>query len=278
LHAHFGTNTATVACMTSSLSGIPYSFTVHGPEEFDRAPGLGLAHKIARAGFVVAISEFGRGQLMRWCASEHWPKIKVVRCGLDERFLKSSSVPVPDNARVVCVGRLVEQKAQLVLVEAAAILKARGIAIEVRLIGGGEMQPQIEAAVARYGLHEKVKLLGWLSAADVHREMNEARVIAQPSLAEGLPVALMEALALCRPVVTTRIAGIPELIDREVGWVVSPGSAEELAAALSDALAAPTTILDGMGRVGRERVVARHDITIEAGRLRTLFGEGQKVG
>ncbi len=278
LHAHFGTNTAAVACMTSALSGISYSFTVHGPEEFDRAPGLGLGHKIARARFVVAISEFGRGQLMRWCASEHWPKIKVVRCGLDARFLRSDSVPVPDNTRVVCVGRLVEQKAQLVLVEAAAILKSRGIPIEVRLIGGGEMQPQIEAAVARHELRDQVKLLGWLSAADVQREMNEARLIAQPSLAEGLPVALMEALALSRPVVTTRIAGIPELIDGQVGWVVSPGSAEELATALSDALAMPTSKLDEMGRIGRQRVLLRHDIAVEAERLRMLFGGARNVG
>lgn len=273
LHAHFGTNSATVAMLASLLSGIPYSFTVHGPEEFDRAPGLGLRTKARLAKAVIAISEFGRGQLMRWTDQSDWQKIRIVHCGLDAQFLGQEPTPPPRTHRVVCVGRLVEQKAQLILVQAAALLKGRGIPIEIRLVGDGEMRGVIEAAIAREGLQETVKLLGTRSAEEVRGEMIAARVVAQPSLAEGLPVALMEAFALARPVVTTQIAGIPELVDASCGWVVPPGSALRLADALADAMSRSEDELAAMGVVGRSRVLARHEIQMEVSKLASILAE-----
>jgi colanic acid/amylovoran biosynthesis glycosyltransferase len=271
LHSHFGTNSTTVAMLASSLGGVPFSFTVHGPEEFDRAPGLGISEKIARCKFVVAISAFGRGQLMRWSRSSDWNKIHIVRCGLDDLFLAEEPTPVSETARVVCVGRLVEQKAQLILVEAAAILRDRGVAIEVRLVGDGEMRPQIERAIEHFRLHEQVRILGWKSAADVRDEMRACRIVTQPSLAEGLPVAIMEALALARPVVTTQIAGIPELVDAGCGWVVASGDAVALADALQAALECDSSTLTRLGSEGRRRVIERHHIDNEAARLAGLF-------
>lgn len=273
LHAHFGTNSATVAMLASILASIPYSFTVHGPEEFDRAPGLGLSRKASHAKAVMAISEFGRGQLMRWSSQHDWHKLRIVRCGIDAQFLNQPPTPPANKPVIVCVGRLVEQKAQLVLVEAAALLKERGVECEVRLIGEGEMRGVIESAVLKHQLQDRVLLLGARSAEEVRREMLAARLVVQPSLAEGLPVALMEAFALARPVVTTQIAGIPELVDSSCGWIVPAGSASRLADALADALARPTAELAAMGVVGRSRVKERHDIQIEVSRLASILAE-----
>jgi len=127
VHAHFGTNSTTVAMLVHALGGPGYSFTCHGPEEFDRPLALKLGEKIEAAEFVVAVSEFGRSQLFRWCGHAHWKKIQVIHCGVDSSFLSSSEThpELPDVPRFVCVGRLAEQKGQLLLIEAAARLKAR---------------------------------------------------------------------------------------------------------------------------------------------------------
>ena len=273
VHAHFGTNSTTVAMLCRLLGGPTFSFTVHGPEEFDRARGDGLAlsDKLQHARFGVVISNFGRGQLMRWTRSQDWPKIKIVRCGIDSTFLDAPPSPVPANDRVVCVGRIVEQKAQLILVEAVKLLRDRGIRINLRLIGDGPMRPQVETLVSRYGLGDRVDLLGSRSADDVRQEMLASRVVAQPSLAEGLPVAIMEAMALRRPVVTTQIAGIPELVDSTCGYLVAAGSAEQLADALADAMGSDDPKLTRMGEVGRERVIERHRADDQARILRELF-------
>ncbi len=272
LHAHFGTNPATVALLTRTLGGPPYSFTVHGPEEFDRPAALSLTTKIEHAAFVVAISSFGRSQLFRWCDRAHWPKVHVVHCGLDVAFLGAEPVPVPHAPRLVCVGRLTEQKGQLLLLEAVAMLMAEGIECELILAGDGPMRPTVEAEIRRLELGERVRITGWVSGADVRREIESARALVLPSFAEGLPVVLMEALALGRPVVTTYVAGIPELVrDGVHGWLVPAGSADDLAAALREALSAPRERLEAMGKAGAARVAQRHDVRQEAAKLAALF-------
>lgn len=273
VHAHFGTNSTTVAMLCHVLGGPTYSFTIHGPEEFDRARGDGLAllDKVRLAKFAVTISEFGRGQLMRWTRSQDWPKILVVRCGLDSIFLDAPAVAASAEPRVVCVGRLVEQKAQLILVEAVMLLKHRGVAIQLRLIGDGPMRGQIEELVAKHGLANEVILLGSKSATDVRQEMLAARIVTQPSLAEGLPVAVMEGMALRRAIVSTQIAAIPELVDSSCGWIIPPGSAERLADALQAALATQDGKLADMGEEGRRRVLERHRADVEAKRLRDVI-------
>ena len=133
------------------------------------------------------------------------------------------------------------------------------------------MRPQIEAMIDEHQLKDRVHLLGARSAADVRQEMLESRLVAQPSLAEGLPVAIMEAMALRRPVVTTQIAGIPELVDATCGWVIAAGSAEQLADALAAAMRTDDAALTRMGEIGRERVIERHRADDQAKILRGLF-------
>lgn len=272
IHAHFGTNGAEVAMLCSLLTGVPYSFTVHGPDEFDRPEYLGLPAKVEHAAFVCVVSSFTGSQLCRWIPAEQWSKIKLVRCGLDADFLASEpSSTVPKN-RLVAVGRLSEQKGHLVLLEALAILARAGVPFELTLAGDGPLRPDIERRIRDLGLEGKVDLAGWMSNAEVRRAIREARALVLPSFAEGLPVVLMEALALGRPVIATYIAGIPELVaEGECGWLVPAGSAEQLAGAIRQCLDASDSVIGAMGSAGRARVQAQHDIAREVQKLAALF-------
>lgn len=271
LHAHFGTNPAAVARLVHLLSGIPYSFTVHGPEEFDAPVGLALPAKMADASAVVAISSFGRSQLMRWSPFAGWGKIAVVRCGVDALFAAAEPPPPVDAPELCCVARLSGQKGLPLLIEAATLLARRGAAFHLTLVGDGEMRGEIEAMIARAGLGGAVTITGYLAAADVRARIAASRAMVLGSFAEGLPVVIMEALALGVPVVTTAIAGIPELVDESCGWVVPAGSVEALADAMGAALAADPARLREMGRVGRARVLEMHDADRNAAALAALF-------
>ncbi len=272
VHAHFGTNSTTVAMLCRALGGPPYSFTVHGPEEFDKAEAIALTEKIKRAAFVVAISSFGKSQLYRWCEHEQWSKIQVIHCGVDDMFLTQAPIPVPDQPRLVCVGRLCEQKGHLLLLEAAGQLVAEGLSFMLVLVGDGPLRTEIETMITRLGLQDHVEITGWASNSEVHQHILASRAMVLPSFAEGLPVVVMEALALSRPVISTYVAGIPELVEPEIcGWLVPPGSVEALTNAMRTALQLPVEKLEQMGRVGAFRVAQQHDAAIEASKLAALF-------
>lgn len=280
LHAHFGTNATTVAMLCRALGGPSFSFTVHGPEEFDRPEALKLRDKVAAAAFVVAISEFGRSQLMRWARLQDWPKLKVVHCGLEPGYGNVHPPKpdpcqrgiAPDTSHLVCVGRLVEQKGQLLLIEAVARLRQEGVQIKVVLAGDGEMRAAVEQAVLRHGLSGCVRITGWLSSDQVREEIRSARALVLPSFAEGLPVVLMEAMALGKPVVSTWVAGIPELVrHQEDGWLVPAGSIAALADAIAACLSAAPTMITDMGIRARLRVAERHNVDASARRLQRHF-------
>ena len=276
LHVHFGTNSAEVAMLAHVLGGPRWSFTVHGPEEFDKAPLLGLPEKIRRCTFVAAISSYGRGQLYRLLRHSDWPKVKVVPCGVDAEFCSGAQSPPPLSRRLACVGRLTEQKGQMLLVEAAYLLAARGTRFELVLAGGGELREEIEAEIARSGLDNAVRITGWISSAAVREELLAARALVLPSFAEGLPVAIMEAMALRRPVISTYVAGIPELVKPgENGWLVPAGDVEALAEAMQVCLDAPLDVLVRMGEAARSRVRLRHDADAAADVLVREMGETQ---
>jgi glycosyltransferase involved in cell wall biosynthesis len=272
IHNHIGENSASVAMLAAVLSGIPFSMTIHGPSEFDRPTQLALGEKIHRAAFTVAVSEFTRSQLYRWSNPADWPKIHVVHCGLDGTFLGVGTTAIPEARRLVCVGRLTEQKGPFVLVEAARRLAAEGRTFELLLIGDGPLRQPIEELIERLGLEEYVRLAGVRGIETVRDELLRARALVLPSFAEGLPRVLMEALALGRPVISTYVAGIPELVVPGLcGWLVPAGSVEALVEAMRDALSAATADLERMGRAGAARVAERHDGAVEMVKLAGLL-------
>jgi colanic acid/amylovoran biosynthesis glycosyltransferase len=266
LHAHFGTNSAEVAMYVHSLGGPPYSCTVHGPEEFESP--MCLAEKVGRSAFIAAISSYGRSQLYLRCTTADWPKIHVVRCGVEPAFYQDAGLEAPRDHRLVCVGRLCEAKGQLLLIEATAQLRSKGVKVELVLAGDGPLRGEIEASIKRHGLGEHIRITGWISSEGVRREILAARALVLPSFAEGLPVVIMEAMTLRKPVLSTYVAGIPELVrNGENGWLIPAGSLQELADVMQDCLAKTSQEIAHMGAAAFERATTLHSIDVEAAKL-----------
>lgn len=271
VHVHFGTNPTAVARLASKLGNIGYSFTAHGPDEFDAPVSIHLPAKIADARFVVAISDFGRSQLLRWARPADWHKVAVVRCGVADGFRTASpDAGGLDSRTLVCVARLDAQTGIPLLLQAAAML-AQLDDFSLRIIGDGALRPDLEAAIASLGLSRQVTLVGWLSPDGVRQKLMDARAMVLPSFADGLPDVLMEALALGRPVIATAIAGVSELVDAQTGWLVRAGSAEALADAMRAALRASPDTLVRLGEARHARVCRDHDLHHNAGQLAALL-------
>jgi colanic acid/amylovoran biosynthesis glycosyltransferase len=273
MHAHFGTNAAAVVMLANAVGGPSYSFTVHGPEEFDAPKALSLGQKLDRSAFAIAVSQFGRSQLCRWAALSTWPRLHVVHCGID-RALFACPAPMADRTdlRLVSIGRFAEQKGQLVLLQALAKLRQHRSDIHLTLVGDGEMRGVIEQMIEDLGLTDAVTLPGWQDEVGVRTELAAAHALVMPSFAEGLPVVIMEAMAAGRPVIATLIAGIPELvIEGKTGWLVPAGDVDALATAISELAQTTVDRLTEMGQAGHVRAFARHDVSGEAAKLADLF-------
>lgn len=271
VHAHFSTNAATVAMLCHRLGGPRYSFTVHGPDELEQLVENSVGDKAQHAAFVIAISAYCRDRLQAYLPEHLHARVKIVPCGLDLRDYPSDPGPPPMSARLLSVGRLCPQKGQAEIPAAIAAAADTAPGLSVVLIGDGESRAAIEREIAATATGGKVKLLGWRTNAEVRRRIGETRALLLPSHAEGLPIVIMEAFAMGRPVITTRIAGIPELVDDSCGWLVEPGDGAALAEAIRAVMAASKAKLAKMGKEGRKRVMARHDLDRIAPRLIALF-------
>jgi colanic acid/amylovoran biosynthesis glycosyltransferase len=274
VHAHYSNNAAAVAMLAHSLGGPGYSFTVHGPDELVEPARNNLALKTREAAFAVAISDYARSRI----AAEAGPdvRIQVVRCGIPiERF---TVTPPPAEARLVCVGRLCANKGQVFIPAAIAALKDEFPDLTVELVGDGEDRQRIEAEIERHRVVDRVRLSGWLDSAAVLERIRAARFLLLPSFAEGLPIVLMEALASGRPVLTTPVAGIPELVDEGCGWLFAPGDSAALASAIRAALTAPADEIAAKAAEGRERVERLHDVEDSAQTLLAAFREAAGGG
>lgn len=279
VHAHFGGNSTEVALLIKLLNGPGYSFTVHGPEEFDKPEFIHLGFKISNAAFVVAITSFCRSQLYRWSPYAEWKKVKVVRCGIEPEFHKNLPADFPVEPRLVCVGRLCEQKGQLILLEAASKLNARGISFQLVLAGDGEMRAEIEREIDVRGLKSQVHITGWISSAQVREEILKSRALVLPSFGEGLPVVIMEAMALKRPVISTYIAGIPELVQDGVnGFLCPAGDVNRLADQMEKCLRAGSEQLTQFGERAQTSVLEMHDSMTEAKKLAAYFEVAIEAG
>lgn len=276
VHAHFGTNSTEVVLLANLLTNIPYSFTVHGPEEFDKPLSLHLREKIRHSKFVCAISSFGRSQLFRWADYNDWNKVKIVRCGLDNSFLQGQPV-VSESKNVkqlLCIGRLCEQKGQLLLLQSLKEVLDCGHQVKLILAGDGDMRPEIERFVSKHGLQNNVEITGWISSIQVKQYLVQSDAMILPSFAEGLPVAIMEAMSVGRPVITTYIAGIPELItNKENGFLFAAGDITAIKNAIINFLRMSDKEHHEMVSLAYKSVDENHNIVSEAKKLGSLIRE-----
>jgi glycosyltransferase involved in cell wall biosynthesis len=280
VHVHFANVAADVALLAAHYGeggrgASSWSFTMHGPTEFGDAAGHRLASKVERARFVICISDFCRSQLMALVDREHWRKLRIVHCGVDpERFAPADGPQAAGQPlQVLTVGRLVSVKGQAVLIEAIAELARRRRDAQLTLVGDGPDRARLEALVSRLGIRDLVRFAGVVAQTETPGWYARADVFCLPSFAEGVPVVLMEAMATGLPVVTTPIAGIPELVEDEVsGILVPPGRVDALADALA-ALADAPERRRAMGEAGRRRVMEDFDTDRSALRLRRILLE-----
>jgi colanic acid/amylovoran biosynthesis glycosyltransferase len=273
VHAHFATNATAICLLSKVLGGPTYSFTVHGPDEFVDSSKLHFPIKVASAEFVSAISFYCRSQIALAARLKDLSKIMIVRCGIDLNDFPYEKNNLPETQSLVCVGRLCPQKGQVFFPEVVARLKADFPNLKLVLVGDGEDRSSIERQIAKLALQDMIHLVGWKSNADVREAICKSRGLLLPSYAEGLPVVIMEALALGRPVVSTYIAGIPELVTRDCGWLVPAGSADDIEAALRQLLALSNDEVNQKGESGRKRVERFHDIQKSAQLLKEKFSE-----
>lgn len=277
IHAHFATHPAAAAMMIHRLTGLPYSFAAHAHDIFvDTAM---LCAKLEGAAFVVSISEFNRRLMEKLCPSVSKDRIHVIHCGIDPQQFCPVPRPIDRTPwRLLCVASLQEYKGQCYLIDACHFLHQQGIDFECQLVGGGSDRPELERQIVALGLGNCVHLLGPRSQDEVAELVAAADAFVLPSVIqsngkmEGIPVVLMEAMACELPVVSTRISGIPELVeDGETGLLVPPRDAQALAAALSK-LYHNRQAASEMGRLGRQKVLAEFTLADSVSRLSDLIG------
>jgi colanic acid/amylovoran biosynthesis glycosyltransferase len=276
VHAHYATYPALAAWICRRLIDVPYSFTAHAHDLFIQQ--CHLREKLADAAFVVPVSEFNRAFLARHDGTTRTPQ-HVIHCGIDlETYPYRPRVPPPDRAvNALCVASLQEYKGHRFLLEALAAPSLERINLD--LVGDGELRPQLERFAARLGVTDRVRFHGSLTEPEVMSLLATADLFVLPSTVarsgqmDGVPVALMEALACGVPVVATRLSGIPELIrDDETGLLAEPADAGGLRRALERLLGDPAAARRRV-EAGRRLVERDFDGRVSAARLARLFLE-----
>jgi len=292
LHVHFGNEGAAVGALVKALSGASLSITIHGPDEFDDVPGQRLRQKIETADQVICISQYARSQLMRLSDPAQWPKLWLCHLGIDcEQFVPQRCSPssaqvtttLPHGGfhsrrctqaraiQLLSVGRLAPAKGHSLLLQACAILLDRGVALQLQLVGDGPERSRLQQLARDLGLSEIVRFSGALTSPEVRAALQQAHVFVLPSLAEGIPVVLMEAMASGVACVSCPVNGIPELITHEhTGLLAPPGDAESLATQLQR-LATDPALRARLANAGRHRVETAFNAACNLDRLAGLL-------
>lgn len=274
LHNHFANSGATVGMIAAHIASIPWSVTLHGISETDHPAGMLLPEKLRRADFVSCASYFMRGQAMRLVEPSHWAKMHIVRCGIDIAELPVSGDGFDGPPSLICIGRIAPEKGYFGLLEALAALVARGVNFSLVVVGDGPASQNVKGYAAELGLSDHIRFEGALPEAETLMALSQSELLVLPSLMEGLPVVLVEALALGRPVLASRVAGIPELVEEgKSGLLFTPSDWNDLTAKLAIMIERRAEWND-MGRAGRSRVEQAFRIEVAAEALAHLFGAG----
>jgi glycosyltransferase involved in cell wall biosynthesis len=272
LHIHFGGPVASVGRIAAAAYRFPYSLTLHGPDEFSDEALFHLREKLANASFVICISDFSRSQVMRLLPPEQWDKLHVIRLGVDtDIFLPRPARSFASPVELVCVGRLVAAKGQMVLLQALLHLIQKGHHLRLTLVGDGPSRNVLRKFVKTNGLADVVHFAGPCTHEETQAYLAQADIFVLPSLAEGLPVALMEAMASQLPCISTYVGGVPELITNEVdGLLVSSSSTSRLTDAI-ERLASDPKLRGRLGEAAREKVLQDYRLRENVQKLAALF-------
>ena len=277
LHNHFANSAATVGLLASKFLGIRWSFTMHGISETDYPAGLMLGRKIEAAEFVACVSWFGRAQGMRLVRADHWHKMHVIRCGLPFDRLPLKSPAEANIKTMICVGRLSPEKGQAGILRAFANLRARHPELMLRLVGDGPDRTSLEALAKELGLSDAVTFAGRLPEEETLAEIARADLLVLPSFMEGLPIVLMEAMAVGVPVIASRVAGIPELVeDGETGLLFTPSDWDELASRI-DFLLGDEAQRTRLTEKAKAKIASEFDTRTSAEQLARLFSSPGEV-
>ena len=270
LHNHFANSAATVGFLAAGMIDLPWSFMIHGISESDYPAGNTLPAKVRAARFVACASWFGRAQAMRVVEPDHWPKIQVVRCGLPVNQV-TRATPERSGRNVICVGRLSPEKGQSGLLDIFASIRQRVGDARLILVGSGPDERILRSQAERLGLGEAVQFAGRLSEADTLTAIAAADVLVVSSFMEGLPIVLMEAMALGTAVIAPRLAGIPELIeDGHNGLLFTPSNWMELEQRI-ERLLGDGALRARLADRARETIATDFDIARSATVLASLF-------
>jgi colanic acid/amylovoran biosynthesis glycosyltransferase len=271
VHVHFANPAASVALVATRLGGLAFSLSVHGIDGYDDVLRNNVPAKVREAVFVRCISHFGRSQLMRFTPIDLWPKLRIVRCGVFRDEFARRPLPRGPARRITCVGRVCPSKGQAVLLEAAGLLRDRGLDFELSFLGGGEDLEALRERAAHMGLAGVVTFAGPTGHEQVKEELSRADLFVLPTFAEGIPIALVEAMACGIPVISTFVAGIPELVeDGKSGFLTPPSDAAHLADTIESILRGRVDLEPVLARAA-QTVRERYDVTLNTRELAALF-------
>jgi colanic acid/amylovoran biosynthesis glycosyltransferase len=270
VHIHFA---STVGLFIEKVFPITISITIHGPAEFEEMKAFHLPEKIEAAAFVCAISSFGRSQLMKASDPSQWHKIELLPLGIDpNKFMPGCTASLERTCfEVISVAQLIPVKAQHILIDAIAKLVQDGRRVRLRLVGEGPDRASLEKHILECGLSGNVTLEGAVNQDQLRRLYRDSDVFALASFAEGVPVVLMEAMAMEIPCVATWIAGIPELIQNEVdGLLVAPSDVGQLSAAIRRLMDDPDLCMR-IAKAGRHKIIQQYNLSVNTGYLARAF-------
>jgi colanic acid/amylovoran biosynthesis glycosyltransferase len=271
VHVHFANASSTVALIASKIFEIQYSITVHGPDEFYDVGYYHLSSKIAGAAFLCCISHFCRSQLMKASSPEQWDKFELSRLGVDPAVFDARPVPDGEVFKVLCTGRLVPAKGQAILLLAVANLLRAGRRVHLHLVGGGPDEVTMENIADKLGITNSITSHGAINQDRLRSILTSADVFVLPSFAEGVPVALMEAMAMQIPCVSTYIAGIPELIEPGISGLLVFASDPELLTQALESLMDDREFALCLGKAGRRKVIECYNLEANVRHLAAIF-------
>jgi len=269
IHVHFANAASSVAMLSARMGGPPFTVRVHGPDIFYDCLGLHLREKFIHAQTIVCISDFCKSQVLRLIPKEQWEKVSIVRCGVDPDKFAPQPRDSDENGTThfLCVARLSEAKGLPVLLHACRILREKGVRFKCTIVGNGPDRDLLDDLRRRLSFEDTVAFVGSVGQDRIQLFYDQADVFVLPSFAEGVPVVLMEAMAMELPVISTRIMGIPELVEDEVnGLLVPPANVEQLVDAMQR-LAEDADLRRRLGKAGREKVVAEYNLELNVKKL-----------